>query len=135
MNKELTNAIFHWQQLMPFLTQPTNAASYNKKVNYLDELLDIVGSDETHELMPLIDLLSDAISQYEVEHTKLPRISTPIDTLKFFMQEYQLKQKDLVFLGSQGVVSEILSGKRKLNMRQVKALAKHFKLSPATFID
>jgi HTH-type transcriptional regulator/antitoxin HigA len=36
-------------------------------------------------------------------------------------------------LGSQGVVSEILSGKRELNTRQIAALADRFGVSPAVF--
>jgi len=50
------------------------------------------------------------------------------------MQEYGLKQKDLTELGSPGVISEILSGKRELNKRQIKALSKRFGCSPAVFI-
>ncbi|MDP3423577.1 MAG: hypothetical protein Q8S32_07420 [Burkholderiaceae bacterium] len=37
-------------------------------------------------------------------------------------------------IGSQGVVSEILAGKRELNLRQVRALAQRFAVSPATFV-
>ena len=45
-----------------------------------------------------------------------------------------LRQSDLPEVGSQGVVSEILSGKRALNLRQVQALAERFQVSPAVFI-
>jgi HTH-type transcriptional regulator/antitoxin HigA len=45
-----------------------------------------------------------------------------------------LTQSDLPEIGSQGVVSEILRDKRKLNMRQVQALAARFNVSPAVFI-
>ena len=44
------------------------------------------------------------------------------------------KQGDLTGIGSQGVVSEILSGKRKLNIRQIKLLSQQFNVSPAVFI-
>jgi HTH-type transcriptional regulator/antitoxin HigA len=50
------------------------------------------------------------------------------------MEEHGLKQNDLKELGSQGVVSEIMSGKRNLNVRQIKNLSKRFKVSAATFI-
>jgi HTH-type transcriptional regulator/antitoxin HigA len=50
------------------------------------------------------------------------------------MVEHDLKQSDLPEIGSQGVVSEILSGKRQLNVRQIKNLSKRFKVSPAVFI-
>jgi len=45
-----------------------------------------------------------------------------------------VKQADLKEIGSQGVVSEILNGKRSLNVRQIKLLAERFSVSPATFI-
>ena len=38
-------------------------------------------------------------------------------------------------IGSQGVVSEILNGKRQLNLSHIKKLALRFGVKPATFID
>ncbi len=50
------------------------------------------------------------------------------------MEEHDLKQSDLKLeIGSQGVVSEILNGKRQLNARQIKGLSKRFHVSPAVF--
>ena len=52
------------------------------------------------------------------------------------MEQHDLKQTDLNNeIGSQGVVSEILNGKRKLNVTQIRKLSERFKVSPATFID
>jgi hypothetical protein len=53
---------------------------------------------------------------------------------QFLMQQHGLKQGDLTEIGSQGVVSEILSGKRELNIRQIRALSERFRVSPATFV-
>jgi HTH-type transcriptional regulator/antitoxin HigA len=50
------------------------------------------------------------------------------------MSEHGLKQSDLTEIGSQGVVSEILNGKRELNTRQIKLLAKRFSVAPSLFI-
>ena len=52
----------------------------------------------------------------------------------FLMEEHGLTQSDLPEIGSQGVVSDILRGKRELNVRQIRALAKRFQVSPAVFI-
>ena len=54
--------------------------------------------------------------------------------LKYLMAEHGLRQKDLTELGSPGVISETLSGKRELNKRQIKALSERFQCSPALFI-
>jgi HTH-type transcriptional regulator/antitoxin HigA len=50
------------------------------------------------------------------------------------MEEHDLKQSDLPEIGSQGVISEILSGKRQFNVRQIKLLSNRFKVSPAVFM-
>jgi HTH-type transcriptional regulator/antitoxin HigA len=50
------------------------------------------------------------------------------------MTQHGLKQSDLSEVGSQGVVSEILAGKRELNLRQVRALSERFGVSVATFV-
>ncbi len=49
------------------------------------------------------------------------------------MREHEFHQADLSEIGSQGVVSEILSGKRELNIRQIKKLSKMFNVSQAVF--
>jgi HTH-type transcriptional regulator/antitoxin HigA len=50
------------------------------------------------------------------------------------MEEHGLTQSDLPEVGSQGVVSDILRGKRELNVRQIRTLATRFHVSPAVFI-
>ena len=50
------------------------------------------------------------------------------------MDQHGLKQADLPEIGSQGVVSEELAGKRELNIRQVRALSERFAVSAATFV-
>jgi HTH-type transcriptional regulator/antitoxin HigA len=44
------------------------------------------------------------------------------------MDQYELAQSDLSELGSQGIVSEILNGKRNINLRQIKALSQRFNI-------
>jgi HTH-type transcriptional regulator/antitoxin HigA len=42
------------------------------------------------------------------------------------MEQHGLRQCDLPEVGVQSVVSEVLTGKRQLNLRQVQALALRF---------
>jgi HTH-type transcriptional regulator/antitoxin HigA len=46
----------------------------------------------------------------------------------------ELCQSDLPEIGSQGVVSEILNGKRELNVQQIREMARRFHVPPAVFI-
>ena len=44
-------------------------------------------------------------------------------------------EKKMIFVRViMGVVSEIISGKRQLNVRQLKLLGKRFKVSPIVFV-
>lgn len=61
--------------------------------------------------------------------------SSPVAVLRLLMEEHGLNQSDLPEVGSQGVVSETLRGRRHLNVRQVRALSERFEVSPAVFIE
>ena len=51
------------------------------------------------------------------------------------MEQHGLRQTDLAeLIGSQSNVSEALSGNRKINVRQARALAKRFGVSVAVFV-
>lgn len=134
MNQALQQAISHWQYVAPIVTRPQNKKQLEKLQSILDELLDTIGDNESHKLMGLVDLVSMLIASYEAEFTQLSKPSG-IDALKYLMEVNELSQGDLPEVGSQGVVSEVLSGKRQLNLRQVKALARRFKVASTTFID
>lgn len=121
-----------WTNIAPLLSI-RNEREYNAAVKRLTELLDDVGSNEKHPLYSLLDTLATLIHAYEEEHYPIPE-STGADILRFLMQEHGLTQSDLPEVGSQGVVSEILNGKRELNVRQIRALAERFGVSTAVFI-
>jgi HTH-type transcriptional regulator/antitoxin HigA len=99
----------------------------------LESLLDEVGSDESHPIMGLIDIVGDLVDDYEQQLYPLPQ-TNGVDALRFLMVQHGLKQTELREIGSQGVVSEILTGKRELNLRQVRALSQRFGVSADTFL-
>jgi HTH-type transcriptional regulator/antitoxin HigA len=122
----------HWTAISPLLSL-RNEQEYDRAVERLNRLLDEVGTDEQHPLYTLLDTLGTLIHAYEEEHHPIPECSGA-DVLRFLMEEHGLTQSDLPEIGSQGVVSEILRGKRELNVRQIRALAKRFHVSPRVFI-
>ena len=108
-------------------------AHYQRMTAMLEALLDETNGDENHPAMGLVDIVGDLIEDFESEHHPLPDV-TGVQALKFLIEQHGIKQCDLHEIGSQGVVSEILSGKRELNIRQVRALSERFGVSPATFV-
>lgn len=128
-----TQTLQAFEEIAGFIFVPTNDVECDQLIEVLDALIDIVRDDETHPLANLMDVLGTLIETYETETIPEPD-ADPIGVLKLLMEEHNLKQKDLPELGSQGVVSEILSGKRELNIRQIKALSTRFNLPAAVFI-
>ncbi|SDY32466.1 helix-turn-helix domain-containing protein [Nitrosomonas halophila] len=124
-----------WEQFRAAtgITSIRDEAHYARMTEILEALLDETQGDENHPAMGLVDIVGDLIEDYEAEHHPLPE-TTGAHALKFLMAQHGLKQSDLPEIGSQGVVSEILAGKRELNIRQVRALSKRFGVSAATFV-
>lgn len=129
VSKELEK---HWARIRPLFTI-RNEREYNAAIKRLNGLLDAVGDNENHPLYSLLDTLGTLIQVYEEEHVPIPE-SSGVEVLHYLMEEHQLVQSSLSEIGSQGVVSEVLSGKRELNVRQIRELAKRFHVSPGVFI-
>jgi HTH-type transcriptional regulator / antitoxin HigA len=110
-----------------------NELQYEAMVSLLNALIDAVRGDEDHQLAGLMEIIGEFIADYDDIHHPMPE-SEPREALHFLMEEHGLKQSDLPEIGSQGVISEIFSGKREINVRQAKALAARFNVSPAVFI-
>ncbi len=121
-----------WKYISPLLTI-RNEHEYNAAVERMNELLDETGTDENHPLYSLLDTLGTLIQAYEEEHHLISE-AKGTDVLRFLMDEHGLTQSDLPEVGSQGVVSEILNGKRELNVRQIRALAERFQVSASAFV-
>lgn len=80
-----------------------------------------------------IELLTLLIERYEEAHYSVPKASSA-DLLRFLLDRHGLKQRDLAAeLGGESVVSEVLSGKRRLNAAHIEVLSKRFHVSPAVF--
>lgn len=133
MNSQLKEVAKVWPNIQSVFSVPHNEKDYNKLVNMLDSLIDEVGNNESHRLSSLMETIGSLIESYESQN--YPDIEgDPINVLKTLMEEHGLKQSDLPEIGSQGVVSEIISGKRQLNVRQLKLLGARFKVSPMVFV-
>ena len=133
MNIQLKEIAKVWPDIQPIFSVPHNEKDYNKLVNLLDSLIEEVGNNENHPLTSLMETIGSLIETYESQYISEIE-GDPIIALNALMEEHGLKQLDLSEIGSQGVVSEILSGKRQLNVRQIKMLSRRFKVSPAVFI-
>ena len=75
-------------------------------------------SKESDEL----EILSILIRIYEAEHYPIPK-PTPLEAIKFRLEQMNMSETELSeILGHRSRKSEILSGKRKLNLAMIRKL-------------
>ena len=57
-----------WPSLAPLLYVPHTEREYDRLVQMLDSLIDVVGEDETHPLASFMEVIGVLIEKYEDEH-------------------------------------------------------------------
>jgi HTH-type transcriptional regulator / antitoxin HigA len=88
----------------------------------------------TPEEDALLELLIILIEKFEETSYPLPNLESD-KMLLHLMDARNMKQEELVgVIGSRGVVSEIVNGKRSISKAQAKVLGELFHVSPSLFI-
>src|SRR5947209_7835669 len=94
-------------------------AEHEAALARIDKLMDAAPNSPQGDELELLSLLV-----HDFEQKKFP-IDTPdpVTAIRFRMEQQGLAPKDLVpLLGSRGRVSEVLSGKRGLSLKMIRAL-------------
>ena len=105
---------------------------YEETLSHIEELT--FNGNKTPEQIKLLKLLVLLVEKYEEENYPLGD-ANPHDILNHLMESNQIRQCDLVnVIGSSGVVSEVVNGKRSISKAQAKALASFFNVSADLFI-
>ena len=126
-----------WAVLKPIATHPQNEAEYDRLIETLNDLIDETGGDERHPMASLLDSLGDIAMAYEKDHHQInTEAVTPVEMLRYLMEEKGMKQKDLVEAGfdAQGNISKILNGKREMSLNQVKKACTIFSVPAGVFV-
>jgi HTH-type transcriptional regulator/antitoxin HigA len=120
-----------------FPLQPiTSEKDHRIALSVVEKIITFIATDKNPDvgINNYLKTLSDIIGHYEEEKFKSSAVSGK-EMLAYLMELKGLNQSDLAKeLGGQPIVSKILKGERKLNLRQIKALSKKFKVSPEVFI-
>lgn len=104
---------------------------YERTLRRIEEIFDAKpGTDEGDEL----EVLSILVDEYERREFPID-LPTPLEALKFRMDQLGMEQKDLAkLLGSRSHTSEILSGKRPLSLNHMRILYRELGIPAEVFI-
>lgn len=102
-------------------------------------IIDRLMSKGENELSPeedrLLEMLAVLVEDFEEKTYKIGEWSNPQVALQELMREHELKQIDMLdIFGSQGVVSQVLNGKREISKVQARKLSERFRLPIDIFI-
>lgn len=107
-------------------------SEYDRILNIAERLT--FTKNKTPEEKALYKLLVTLLEAYETENYPMDE-ATPQEILQHLMESSGTRQADLVgVIGSSGVVSEVVNGKRSISKAQAKALGDYFKVSSSLFI-
>jgi HTH-type transcriptional regulator/antitoxin HigA len=98
---------------------------------------ELVGQEAlTEEEATYLDLLGTLIHEWEDEHERIPDI-WGVELVRVLLNERGLRQRDLVTAGvfpTESIASEVLSGRRRLQLEHVVAMSRFFRLPPEVFL-
>jgi HTH-type transcriptional regulator / antitoxin HigA len=105
---------------------------YDRILSQVEQLT--FNRNRTPEERAIYKLLVQLIEAYEEQHYCMAPPS-PWEILKHVMESSGTRQADLVgVIGTQEVVSALVSGQRLISKAQALALGDHFKVSPSLFM-
>ena len=113
-----------------------SAADHKAALRIIDELMKLGDDQLTAGQADYLAALGRFVIDYERERlaTKFGE-ATPLEVLQHLMESRGMTQAELAHLiGSRSAATMILHGDRELSKSQIRALAKHFSVSPAVFL-
>jgi HTH-type transcriptional regulator/antitoxin HigA len=122
-----------WHTLQPLMGVAQSKKQYEQQLAALRELMLTTPDSKDNPFNGWIESLAMAVEAYEARLYPIEQ-ADPVRVLKALMLEHGLRQCDLPEIGNQAKVSEVLSGKRHLNVGQIKGLCKRFNLNPSVFM-
>jgi HTH-type transcriptional regulator / antitoxin HigA len=92
-------------------------------------------AESTAEERELAELLTLLIEEYE-RRKHAVEAASPLEVLQFLIDQHGMAAKDLwPIIGSKGITSEILNGKRAISLAVAARLSERFHVPPAVFVD
>jgi HTH-type transcriptional regulator/antitoxin HigA len=132
----LSSALVDYSTNVATLIQYTSAPIESEeevleRAEVMDQMMD-TAKHENDIVLVFVNAIADRIEEFE-SNMEMPFISIP-ERLRGLMEIKNLKQSDFKDIAPQSVISDILNGKREVNLNQAKGFANYFGLPIDRFI-
>jgi HTH-type transcriptional regulator/antitoxin HigA len=134
----LDKAASQVNEAMPWITGITSESQYHELLATMEVLIE---DYDAHK--PVIDLMFPVIERYEEQTEQFSEFNQVIEQLepgiamlRVIIDQHKLTLSDFKDeIGTKSMVSMILSGKRSLTLKHIKALSARFGVPVSMFID
>jgi len=108
-------------------------AQLGRATEVIDDLISC--SERTADEDDYLDVLSDLVEKYETEHHPIPAAS-PVEVLKFLIDDRQTNQRAVALASGiqTSTMSQILAGRRRMNLEHMQKLAAFLKVDVGVFL-
>lgn len=114
---------------------------YKFSIDLIEHLMTKAEDRDGEPLLRMIDMVANAIDKYERNLESMSsfiqeveNLDPGVSTLKVLIDQHKLSYSDLKEeIGSKSLVSQILSGSKKLTRTHIANLTKRFSISPELF--
>ena len=130
----IDNRYFELVRLFPLKTL-SSESELDQATDVINSLVDRGFENLTKGEEAYLDVLSDLVEKYEDVHHTIPD-SSPVEMLRFFIEDRKTNQR-AVALGSGiaiSTMSEVLAGRRQMNLEHMQKLAVFFSVNLAVFL-
>lgn len=135
---DVTELVSELNLRAPILREISGEQEHEQALLLMEELLE---DYDTH--LVAIEALSNAIARYEAEAESFcdfnhrdEALDPAVATLKVLMDQHGLNTTDFKNeIGGKSMVSQVLSGGKRLTRDHIERLAKRFGISPALFFE
>ena len=133
---EVTELVQELNVRAPVLRKISSEQDHDKALALMEELIEDYDTN-----LVAIEALSNSIARYEAEGVSFSEFNQRIDaedpavsTLKVLMDQHRLNTTDFKNeIGGKSMVSQVLSGGKRLTRDHIERLATRFGISPALF--
>lgn len=133
---QVTELVSELNVRAPFLREILNDQEHDHALAFMEELIEDYDTN-----LVAIEALSNSIARYEAEAVSFSEFNQrelegdpAVAMLKVLMDQHNLNTTDFKNeIGGKSMVSQVLSGGKRLTRDHIERLAKRFGISPALF--
>lgn len=121
---------------MPLISGITTNDQYEELINLMSELVEDYDANRTliNLLFPVIEHYENKAERFSEFNKSIENADAAVSMLALIIDQHNLKLHDFPEIGGKSYLSQILSGKKSITLKHIKALSNRFSIPSYMFL-